>query len=243
MSAQRSRSSVMGVTPRGRAVGQIGEAVAPAGRVASLAAAGRPTGRMGAMAHEPGRNGPCSPSRGSARLAAMNPLTTEQILLLLAPVVLIQLGLMIVALIDLERDERRVRGGQQGRLGAGHRVRQHRRADHLFHGRAGGGVTGPATRRRRARRRPAVRARGLTKRFGAVLALDSLDLDVPRGSIFGLLGPNGAGKTTTIRILTGLARASGGSASVAGVDVARRPARAPAADRLSRPGSRGSTAG
>jgi hypothetical protein len=41
----------------------------------------------------------------------MNPLTTEQILLLLAPVVVIQLGLMIVALIDLERDERRVRGG------------------------------------------------------------------------------------------------------------------------------------
>ena len=65
------------------------------------------------MAHEPGRNGPCSPSRGSASLAAMNPLTTEQILLLLAPVILIQLGLMIVALIDLERDERRVRGGHK----------------------------------------------------------------------------------------------------------------------------------
>jgi len=65
----------------------------------------------------------------------------------------------------------------------------------------------------------AVRTRGLTKRFGSVLALDSLDLDVPRGSVFGLLGPNGAGKTTTIRILTGLARATSGSASVAGVDV------------------------
>ncbi|MFL5686804.1 MAG: ATP-binding cassette domain-containing protein [Chloroflexota bacterium] len=65
----------------------------------------------------------------------------------------------------------------------------------------------------------AVMTRGLTKRFGSVVALDGLDLDVPSGSIFGLLGPNGAGKTTTIRILTGLARASSGSASVAGVDV------------------------
>ena len=81
-------------------------------------------------------------------------------------------------------------------------------------------AAGAASAARAADDEPAVRARGLTKRFGAVLALDSLDLDVPRGSIFGLLGPNGAGKTTTIRILTGLARASGGSASVAGVDVA-----------------------
>ena len=62
---------------------------------------------------------------------------------------------------------------------------------------------------------PAITTRGLTKRFGSVVALDSLDLEVPRGSIFGLLGPNGAGKTTTIRILTGLARASGGSAAAA----------------------------
>jgi ABC-2 type transport system ATP-binding protein len=65
----------------------------------------------------------------------------------------------------------------------------------------------------------AIEARGLTKQFGSVLALDHLDLVVPAGSIFGLLGPNGAGKTTTIRILTGLARPTSGSASVAEVDV------------------------
>jgi ABC-2 type transport system ATP-binding protein len=66
---------------------------------------------------------------------------------------------------------------------------------------------------------PAVQARGLTKHFGRILALDRLDLTVPQGSIFGLLGPNGAGKTTAIRILTGLARPSDGSASVNGVMV------------------------
>src|SRR4051794_7177337 len=68
-------------------------------------------------------------------------------------------------------------------------------------------------------REPAVRVRGLTKRFGSVLALDGLDLDVPAGSIFGLLGPNGAGKTTAIRILTGLARATAGHASIGGAEV------------------------
>jgi ABC-2 type transport system ATP-binding protein len=66
---------------------------------------------------------------------------------------------------------------------------------------------------------PAIEASGLTKRFGAILALDRLDLVVPRGSVFGLLGPNGAGKTTTIRILTGLARPTAGSATVAGIEV------------------------
>ena len=66
---------------------------------------------------------------------------------------------------------------------------------------------------------PAIEAHGLTKRFGPILALDGLDLVVPRGSIFGLLGLNGAGKTTTIRILAGLARPTSGSASVAGVTV------------------------
>jgi ABC-2 type transport system ATP-binding protein len=66
---------------------------------------------------------------------------------------------------------------------------------------------------------PAIRARGLAKRFGTIVALDGLDLVVPAGSIFGLLGPNGAGKTTTIRILTGLARQTAGSATVAGIEV------------------------
>ena len=66
---------------------------------------------------------------------------------------------------------------------------------------------------------PAIRARGLTKRFGSIVALDSLDLEVPAGSIFGLLGPNGAGKTTTIRILVGLARPTSGEAWVAGFPV------------------------
>jgi ABC-2 type transport system ATP-binding protein len=66
---------------------------------------------------------------------------------------------------------------------------------------------------------PAIVARGLTKRYGTILALDGLDLDVPTGSIFGLLGPNGAGKSTTIRILTGLAAASSGTATVAGIEV------------------------
>jgi ABC-2 type transport system ATP-binding protein len=59
----------------------------------------------------------------------------------------------------------------------------------------------------------------LTKYYGAVHALDGLDLDVAPGSVYGFLGPNGAGKTTTLRILTGLARATSGSAQVAGVDV------------------------
>ena len=54
-----------------------------------------------------------TPARGGATLASVAPLTTEQILALLAPIVVIQLGLMIVALHDLESDERRVRGGSK----------------------------------------------------------------------------------------------------------------------------------
>ncbi|MHA6785952.1 ATP-binding cassette domain-containing protein [Pseudonocardia saturnea] len=63
---------------------------------------------------------------------------------------------------------------------------------------------------------PALRTEQLTKRYGRVLALDSLTLDVPPGQVFGFLGPNGAGKSTTIRMLLGLARPTSGRAWVLG---------------------------
>ncbi|MFG1813552.1 ABC transporter ATP-binding protein [Kribbella sp. NPDC049174] len=66
----------------------------------------------------------------------------------------------------------------------------------------------------------AIRTRRLTKRFRRQLALTELNLDVPRGIVFGYLGPNGAGKTTTIRLLTGLIRPTSGSAMVFGFDAA-----------------------
>lgn len=65
----------------------------------------------------------------------------------------------------------------------------------------------------------AVRIEGLVKRFGDVVALDGLDLEVPRGSVFGFLGPNGSGKTTAMRTLVGLVRPTAGSATVLGLDV------------------------
>ena len=69
----------------------------------------------------------------------------------------------------------------------------------------------------------AIRATGLTKRYGEVVALDGLDLEVEAGTVMGLLGPNGAGKTTTVRVLTTLIKPDAGSAEVAGVDVLRQP--------------------
>ncbi len=65
----------------------------------------------------------------------------------------------------------------------------------------------------------AIRARGLTKMFGDLCAVDSLDLDVPRAQIYGFLGPNGSGKSTTIRMLCGLLRPTKGEADVLGVHV------------------------
>jgi ABC-2 type transport system ATP-binding protein len=65
----------------------------------------------------------------------------------------------------------------------------------------------------------AITCRGLTKRYGSLTALDGLDLEVPRGSVFGFLGPNGAGKTTTIRLLASLARPSAGDGTIAGLPI------------------------
>lgn len=66
---------------------------------------------------------------------------------------------------------------------------------------------------------PLVRAAGLSKAYGKLIAVRDVNLEVGAGEVFGFLGPNGAGKTTTIRMLTGLVRPTGGSAQVAGFDV------------------------
>ena len=65
--------------------------------------------------------------------------------------------------------------------------------------------------------------RGLTKRFGALAAVDGIDLDVARGEVLGFLGPNGAGKSTTMKMVTGFLPPSAGTAAVCGFDVAREP--------------------
>ena len=70
---------------------------------------------------------------------------------------------------------------------------------------------------------PAVEARGLTKRYGDLVAVDHLDLELGRGEIFGLLGPNGAGKTTTILMLLGLTEPTSGAVRVLGLDPTRQP--------------------
>jgi oleandomycin transport system ATP-binding protein len=71
----------------------------------------------------------------------------------------------------------------------------------------------------------AIEARGLRKRFGDTQALDGVDLAARPGSVHAVLGPNGAGKTTAVRILATLLDADAGTATVAGHDVGREPAR------------------
>lgn len=67
----------------------------------------------------------------------------------------------------------------------------------------------------------AITARGLTKTYGPLKAVNNLNLDIPQGTVFGFLGPNGAGKTTTIRMLLGLIQPTAGSAQVLGHDIVR----------------------
>ncbi len=72
----------------------------------------------------------------------------------------------------------------------------------------------------------AIKAEGLSKAFGGIRALVSLNLEVPAGEVLGYLGPNGAGKTTTIRLLLGLIRATSGRAQIFGVDCQVDPVQA-----------------
>ena len=86
------------------------------------------------------------------------------------------------------------------------------------------GATDDHGRRNRvtmAEAEPAIRARGLSKRYGQVTALAGLDLDLAPGEVVGYLGPNGAGKTTTIRLLLGFIRPTAGRAEIFGADCQR----------------------
>ena len=67
---------------------------------------------------------------------------------------------------------------------------------------------------------PVITARGLTKRYGDVVAVDGIDFEIPRGESFGFLGPNGAGKSTTMRMIAATSTPTAGSLSVLGMDTA-----------------------
>ncbi len=76
-----------------------------------------------------------------------------------------------------------------------------------------------------AQERPAIIVEGLTRRFGATVAVKHLSFQVPRGEIFALLGPDGAGKTTTLRLLCGAIAADAGAVTIEGIDLGRQPDR------------------
>jgi ABC-2 type transport system ATP-binding protein len=171
------------------------------------------------------------------RISANESLDPATIALIFVPVGILQLGLMLYALYDLFQEDRHVRGDSKimwaliiffvNMLGP---------LIYFFVGRDDsrgvdtGGET-PAAVESIGRilatwpalaktEEAAVVTTGLTKRYGGgVVALDHLDLTVPSGSIFGFLGPNGAGKTTTLRLLTGLATATDGTGTVAGIGI------------------------
>ncbi|HJX67473.1 MAG TPA: ATP-binding cassette domain-containing protein [Candidatus Limnocylindrales bacterium] len=156
------------------------------------------------------------------------------IALVLVPLIILELSLMGYALYDLFQEDRRVRGDKIIWALVIVFVNVIGPLIYLFVGRdesrgtETGGVgsapsasiaailaTWPALS---ATQDASVTITNLTKRYGAgIVALDHLNLAVPSGSIFGFLGPNGAGKTTTLRLLTGLATATDGTATVAGV--------------------------
>jgi ABC-2 type transport system ATP-binding protein len=71
-----------------------------------------------------------------------------------------------------------------------------------------------------------IKVTSLTKRFGEKLAVDHLNLEIPRGEFFGFLGPNGAGKTTTIRMLVGLSHPTEGEVEIGGIALREDPVRA-----------------
>jgi ABC-2 type transport system ATP-binding protein len=68
-----------------------------------------------------------------------------------------------------------------------------------------------------------IRLSKLTKRYGAFTAVKGIDLEVPRGQLFGFLGPNGAGKTTTLRMIAGILRPTDGTVEIAGIDLSKDP--------------------
>src|SRR5216117_3394670 len=68
-----------------------------------------------------------------------------------------------------------------------------------------------------------IELRGLTKKYGEFTAVDSIDLSVPDGELFGFLGPNGAGKTTTLRMIAGILQPTAGTIHLAGIDLAQDP--------------------
>lgn len=90
-------------------------------------------------------------------------------------------------------------------------------------GTGGAGVAPGARTQEAGTTDAAIAARGLTRAFGSLTAVDGLTFNVARGELFGLVGPDGAGKTTTLRMLAGVLRPTAGDALVRGVRVARDP--------------------
>ncbi|HEV7596504.1 MAG TPA: ATP-binding cassette domain-containing protein, partial [Gemmatimonadaceae bacterium] len=68
-----------------------------------------------------------------------------------------------------------------------------------------------------------IELKSLTKKYGSFTAVDSIDLSVPDGQLFGFLGPNGAGKTTTLRMIAGILQPTAGSIHLAGIDLDANP--------------------